>query len=81
MDNARCKENVFSNWHHYQCSRKIWKDGYCKQHHPDTVQARKIESEQKYKERYQQSAYGRLQAACRRIKELEAEVERLEKRN
>lgn len=33
----RCKESIFRDWHNYQCQRKAWKDGYCKQHHPDEV--------------------------------------------
>jgi len=50
MNKERCKERVFSGWNNYQCSRKPVKDGYCKQHHPDTIKARKEKSEQKYKE-------------------------------
>jgi len=34
----RCKASIAdSRFHHYQCSRKIWKDDRCKQHHPDTI--------------------------------------------
>jgi len=37
-----CHKPVWSGggWHSYQCKRKIWKDEYCKQHHPDEVEAR-----------------------------------------
>jgi hypothetical protein len=39
-----CKKSVYvasGNWgHSHQCSRKVKLDGYCKQHHPDTVKAR-----------------------------------------
>jgi hypothetical protein len=31
-----------------QCSRKPWRDGYCKQHHPDTVKARNEASQARY---------------------------------
>jgi hypothetical protein len=47
VDNPRegyCKQSVYvasGNWgHSHQCSRKVKLDGYCKQHHPDTVKAR-----------------------------------------
>ncbi len=49
FDNPRegyCKQSVYAasgNWgHSYQCSRKTKLDGYCKQHHPDTVAARDV---------------------------------------
>jgi len=32
-----CKQSVFSGGWPYQCSRKSKVDGYCKQHHPETV--------------------------------------------
>jgi hypothetical protein len=41
MDINHCQEKVFDGWHDFQCKRKIWNDGYCKQHHPDTVKARR----------------------------------------
>src|SRR5579864_1650947 len=31
-----------------ECSRKAWRDGYCKQHHPDTVAAKKKASDEKF---------------------------------
>jgi hypothetical protein len=38
-----CKEDVWhgNSFHGVQCSRKPWKDGFCKQHHPANVQARR----------------------------------------
>ena len=44
-DKDRCKKKVYPSdmwggFHGHQCHRKIWKDGYCKQHHPNTVKAR-----------------------------------------
>ena len=63
----KCKERV---WHHFcnsQCSRNAVKDGYCKQHHPDSVAKRKKESE----ERLRRSPYARLERATLEIKELE----------
>ena len=42
MDKKRCQQIVYPNeqwgsFHGHQCHRKIWKDGFCRQHHPDTV--------------------------------------------
>lgn len=39
MDATKCKKNVstLNGWHNRQCSRKIWKDGFCRQHHPDSI--------------------------------------------
>lgn len=40
MNKAYCKKMVFKHWHSHQCEKKIWKDGFCKQHHPDEVRKR-----------------------------------------
>ena len=31
-----------------ECARKAWKDGYCKQHHPETIEAKKVKEQEKY---------------------------------
>jgi hypothetical protein len=31
-----------------ECFRKAWKDGYCKQHHPETIKAKKVKEHEKY---------------------------------
>lgn len=44
----RCAARVWISWDGWRgapftyrrCTRKPWKDGYCKQHHPETVKAR-----------------------------------------
>ena len=59
-NDERCKERTFNEWHHNQCSRKAWKDGYCKQHHPDTVKAREEASNKKYEERKKQQPWYKL---------------------
>lgn len=33
----------------WQCRRKPWKDGFCKQHHPDSVAKRKANSMARYR--------------------------------
>ena len=47
---TRCKE-VFFRKHlrdHFQCSRSAVKDGYCKQHHPESRKALFIKNEARY---------------------------------
>ena len=53
MSEVMCKEQV---WHQsgqwgrqHRCTRKAWKDGYCKQHHPDSVKERNKKSIEKYR--------------------------------
>jgi len=55
LDQSRCKKIVGippGYWHFHQCTRKIWKDGYCKQHHPDTVAARNKKRKEKYESKF-----------------------------
>jgi len=52
MDGERCKEKVFKKWHHYQCQNKAWKDGYCKQHHPETVKAKSEARDKAWEEKW-----------------------------
>jgi hypothetical protein len=70
-----CKEGVWDGWHSHRCYRKAWKDGYCKQHHPDSVKARQKESQRKWEER---QAKDPLRIALNRIKELESRIRELE---
>ena len=46
-----CRAKVQSGFHRYACSRKAWRDGYCKQHHPESVAKRRVEQEKRYNER------------------------------
>lgn len=76
MNINKCKERIGdrTGFHFYQCTRNIWKDGYCKTHHPETVKERQEKSAKRWEERYNSNP---LVAANKRIKELEEEVERL----
>ena len=38
----RCKESWVKNWSTVRCSRKATRDGFCKQHHPDTKAAKDV---------------------------------------
>jgi len=73
----KCKENVMHGFHLYSCSRKPWKDGFCKQHHPETVKARDEERTRKYNEKQACSPWRLLEKANARIVELEAELQEL----
>lgn len=46
----RCKKDVHSDggFHYHRCFRKIWKDGWCKQHHPETEKAARKAREAKW---------------------------------
>lgn len=78
MDDSKCKESVmWDSWHSRQCTRKIWNDGFCKQHHPETVKERQKESQRKWEERRKKEPWYLLKIAQERIAELEAEVARL----
>lgn len=49
----RCKQKVWPNgsFSSHRCTRKSVKDGFCKQHHPDTVKERDEKQRLKYQER------------------------------
>ena len=47
--NGRCKEQVWNGYTVHLCSRKDWKDGFCKQHHPDSVKKRREDADARYK--------------------------------
>ena len=68
-----CHKRMWSGWHDYRCSRKEWKDGLCKQHHPDTGKKRDADRKKHYEEKRKQSPYYKLEQALKRIAALEAE--------
>jgi len=76
---TKCKETVFPkgwrSFHGYKrCTRNVWKDDYCKTHHPESVKERR----EKAKKR-DDSDWMKSKRAVERIKELEAEIERLKR--
>jgi len=68
---AQCKEQVWDQWHYHDCRRNAVEDGYCRQHHPRSVQARQEASNKRQKEKEAQSPAARLERAQERITELE----------
>ena len=77
QNSKRCKANVWVGFHTHQCLRISWKDGYCKQHHPDNVKQRQEESMARYEEKRKQSLPYKLEQANERIEELEKEIQKL----
>lgn len=76
-----CKESVWQGMASYRCSRKAWKDGYCKQHHPDSVAERdrkaELRREEKWAEHVANDPWRKLEAANARIAELEEQLRNL----
>jgi hypothetical protein len=72
-DETKCKKQVWdrSIWRSHRCSYNVWKDGYCKIHHPDSVKQRAADSVKRLEERWKRSPWG---AASARIKILEQEL-------
>jgi hypothetical protein len=80
MNNDKCKASVRGEgwgWLYQRgCQRNAWKDGYCKQHHPDSVKARREESNRYYRQKMDNSPLSR---AYKQIEILKEEIERLKK--
>jgi hypothetical protein len=77
----KCKKSVWgqSSFTSYQCSRNVWKDGYCKQHHPDTVAERRRKSDAAYEIKRRQSPLYKLQQVLAEIKSLKEENKELKR--
>jgi hypothetical protein len=79
MDSTRCQERVYPNerwgsFHGHQCKFKVWKDCYCKKHHPYTVKARHEAREKAWKKQRENNPLLLLQKANVRIEELERQL-------
>lgn len=84
FDPKCCKAAVYRSsgrWlRSHQCERKIWRDGWCKQHHPDTVAERERERMQRYEEQCRRSPRVQLDRAHEEIVRLKVEIARLRAR-
>ena len=87
MDPKKCKETVYpkEQWgifHGYQCTRNIWRDGYCRQHHPDTKtardEARRKAWDEKWEQRKANDPNRKLAEAQEEIVKLKARITELE---
>ena len=74
----RCKQMMFHGWHPQQCSRIAREDGFCKQHHPETVKVRHQKSATRWEEEKKQSCWYRLESAQKEIEALKARIAELE---
>ena len=80
MNPLKCKNKVYpsgmwGSFQGHQCHRNIWKNGYCKTHHPDTVKVRDETRKEIWKQKQENNPILLLQKANERIKELESELE------
>jgi hypothetical protein len=66
-DREHCRAHVWDGWGHRRCLRWAWKDGYCKQHHPDSVEKRREESERRYEEKRKRDPWIRLGSRVRQL--------------
>jgi hypothetical protein len=75
----QCKELVYRRhcWRRTPCRRAAWKDGYCLQHHPDTVAARDAEKDRRYREQQANSQVRRIAKLREQLEECDAELLRL----
>ena len=49
---GRCKKIIIDGFFSYQCQRKAAEDGYCKQHNPERVNARKKAREERWQKEW-----------------------------
>jgi hypothetical protein len=72
MCNARVSPpGIYGSFQRYQCKLTAWKDGFCKQHHPDSVKERCAKSEEHRRARIKETDWYKLDEALKRIAELE----------
>ena len=80
IDVNRCKASVSEPGRLifiHQCQRRPWKDGWCKQHHPETEAKRREAS----RERYEREERARIAASpWTKLDQAHAEIVRLKAR-
>ena len=82
VDPDRCKASVWDRFRDHQCQRRPWKDGWCKQHHPEMEAKRKSDRmaawEAKRQREREQNPWGQLAKAREEIETLRARIAELE---
>lgn len=49
----RCQKKIYAGFYHpSRCSRRAIKDGWCKQHHPETIAARHKARNEKFERKW-----------------------------
>ena len=70
-----CNKRVYiGSFNGHLCKNKVYKDGLCKIHQKESVEARRARSEQIWKEKQKQTPYYMLQVARKRIEFLEEAI-------
>ena len=67
MTPQKCKQRVMRGYREYQCSGKEWKDGFCKQHHPDMIKARDEASTKAWHEKMQNKPEAKMAREIHRL--------------
>lgn len=69
----QCKEKIYRTGMNFprarRCSKPVWKDGFCKTHHPESVEKRRAKSMEQFKQR--ESIW---MAPVKRIEKLESVI-------
>lgn len=78
----QCREKIsgsgrYGSFNMRHCSKKVWKDGYCKVHHPSSAEERLHKSAMLWEEKMKKEPHFLLQKANERIIELENEIQLL----
>jgi hypothetical protein len=78
MEDNRCKTKVWpqGEFHSHRCNFKAVKDGYCKKHHPDAVEARRKASEERWRIKWDNNP---IVVAHKKIVVLESKIAELER--
>jgi hypothetical protein len=71
---GRCKKMMWSVYREYQCSRKAWKDGYCKQHHPEEVKIKREKRQEAWNAKWE---LAREKSPQRQLEKANIEIARL----
>lgn len=50
-ESSSCLGKVWDGWRHLNCSRAVKRDGFCTQHHPETIAKRRAEQDARYAEK------------------------------
>jgi len=77
----KCKQQVMHGYHMVQCQRNEVTDGFCRQHHPDSVAERDRVRKIAWETKQANSIYARYASLKDRIAELEAQVDDLTSEN
>jgi len=75
----QCTARVWlsGSWRSSRCSRKEWKDGFCKQHHPETVAEREKKKAERDLEKIHSSPTAKLYREVEKNKKMKMSLKNL----